>query len=79
MLNLNSGGDSYRQLVRASVMMFFQKVNTGRLNTNGKKESEHKAKLGKVPDHVVRELMIGWTAGGGMLETLRIEVNTCES
>ena len=78
MLNLNSGGDSYRQLVRASVMMFFQKVNTGRLNTNGKKESEHQAKLEKVPDHVVRELMIGWTAGGGTLETLRIEVNTCE-
>ena len=23
--------------------------------------------------------MIGWTAGGGMLEILRIEVNTCES
>ena len=33
----------------------------------------------KVPDRVVRELMIGWTAGGGTLETLRIEVNTCES
>ena len=46
---------------------------------NGKQESEHKAKLGKVPDHVVRELMIGWTAGGGTLETLRIEVNICES
>ena len=46
---------------------------------NGKQESEHKAKLEKVPDHAVRELVIGWTTGGGMLETLRIEVNTCES
>ena len=46
MLNLNSGGDSYRQLVRDFVMMFpGRKVNTGRLNTNGKQESEHKAKL----------------------------------
>ena len=78
MRNLNSGGDSYRQLVRALVMMFFQKVNTGRLNTNGKQESEHKAKLEKVPDRVMRELVIGQTTGGGMLETLRIEVNTCE-
>ena len=33
----------------------------------------------KVPDRMVRELVIGQTAGGGMLETLRIEVNTCES
>ena len=78
MLNLNFGGDSYRQLVRDSVMMFSQKVNTGRLNMNGKQECEHKAKLEKVPDRMVQELMIGWTAGGGMLETLRIEVNTCE-
>ena len=78
MLNLNSGGDSYRQLVGASVMMFSRKVNTGRLNMNGKQESEHKVKLEKVPDCTVRELMIGRTAGGGMLETLRIEVNTCE-
>ena len=45
MLNLNSGGDSYRQLVRASVMMFPGKVNTGRLNTNGEQECEHKVKL----------------------------------
>ena len=45
MLNLNSGGDSYRQLVGALVMMFSQKVNTGRLNTNGKQECEHKVKL----------------------------------
>ena len=55
-----------------------QKVNTGRLNTNGKQESGHKAKLEKVPDRVVRELVIGQTTGGGTLETLRIEVNTCE-
>ena len=79
MLNLNSGGDWYRQLVGASAVMFPQKVNTGRLNTNGKQECEHKAKLEKVPDSAVQELVIGWTAGGGMLETLRIEVNTCES
>ena len=46
---------------------------------NGKQESEHKAKLEKVPDCVVRELVIGRTAGGGTLETQRIEVNTCES
>ena len=46
---------------------------------NGKQESEHKAKLEKVPDSVVRELVIGWTAEGGTLEILRIEVNTCES
>ena len=46
---------------------------------NNKQECEHKAKLEKVPDHTVRELMIGWTAGGGTLEILRIEVNTCES
>ena len=59
-------------------MIFPRKVNTGRLNTNGKQECEHKAKLEKVPDHVVRELVIGWTAGGGTLEMLRIEVNTCE-
>ena len=45
---------------------------------NGKQECEHKVKLQKVPDHMVQELMIGWTAGGGMLETLRIEVNTYE-
>ena len=81
MLNHNSGGDSYRQLVRASAMMFppEQKVNTGRLNTNGKQESEHKAKLEEVPDCAVQELVIGRTAGGGTLETLRIDVNTCES
>ena len=79
MLNLNSGGDWYRQLVGASVMMFSRKVNIGRLNTNGKQECEHKVKLEKVPDHAVRKLMIGQTAGGGTLETLRIEVNTCES
>ena len=54
MQNLNSGGDSCRQKVRASVMMFFGlKVNTGRLNMNGKQECEHKAKLEKVPDRVV--------------------------
>ena len=35
--------------------------------------------LSEVPDHVVQMLMIGRTAGGGMLEILRIEVNTCES
>ena len=46
---------------------------------NGKQECEHKAKLEKVPDRAVRELMIGRTAGGGTLETLIIEVNTCES
>ena len=45
---------------------------------NGKQESEHKAKLEKVPDHAVQELVIGQTPGGGTLETLRIEVNTCE-
>ena len=33
----------------------------------------------KVPDRTVRELVTGQTAGGGTLETLRIEVNTCES
>ena len=54
------------------------KVNTGRLNMNGKQECEHMAKLQKVPDRVVRDLVIGRTAGGGMLETLRIE-DTCES
>ena len=44
--NLNSGGNWYRQLVGASAMMFAeQKVNTGRLNTNGKQECEHMAKL----------------------------------
>ena len=45
--NLNSGGDSYRQLVGALVIMlsFLRKVNTGRLNTNGKQECEHMAKL----------------------------------
>ena len=79
MLNLNSGGDWYRQLVGALAMIsFFQKVNTGRLNMNGKQECEHKAKLEKVPGHAVQELVIGQTAGGGTLETLRIEVNTCE-
>ena len=46
---------------------------------NGKQECEHKAKSEKVPDRVVRELVIGQTTGGGTLETLRIEVNTCES
>ena len=45
---------------------------------NGKQESEHKAKSEKVHDHAVRELVIGQTTGGGTLETLRIEVNTCE-
>ena len=79
MRNLNSGGDSYRQLVGASVMMFLVKLNTGRLNTNGKQECKHMAKLLKVPDHAVQELVIGWTTGGGTLEMLRIEVNTCES
>ena len=78
--NLNFGGDSCRQLVRASAVMFFwRKVNTGRLNTNGKQECEHMVTLLKVPDRVVRDLVIGRTAGGGTLETLRIEVNTCES
>ena len=28
---------------------------------------------------MVQELVIGRTTGGGTLETLRIEVNTCES
>ena len=46
---------------------------------NGKQECKHMAKLEKVPDCAVQELMIGRTAGGGMLETLRIEVNTSES
>ena len=46
---------------------------------NGKQECEQKAKLEKVPDRAVRELVIGQTTGGGMLETLRIDVNTCES
>ena len=46
---------------------------------NGKQECEHKVKLEKVPDCAVRELMIGRTAGGGTLEMLRIDVNTCES
>ena len=46
---------------------------------NGKQECEHMVKLEKVPDRVVRELVICRTAGGGMLETLGIEVNTCES
>ena len=55
-----------------------QKINTGRLNTNGKQESKHKAKLSKVFDHMVQELMIGQTVGGNTLEILRIEVNTCE-
>ena len=32
----------------------------------------------KVPDRTVRDLVIGRTAGGGTLERLRIEVNTCE-
>ena len=40
MLNLNSGGNSYRQLVGA---LLERKVNTGRLNTNGQQEREHKA------------------------------------
>ena len=40
MLNLNSGGNSYRQLVGASVS---QKVNTSKLNTNDKQESKDKA------------------------------------
>ena len=30
---------------------------------NGKQECEHKVKLEKVPDHAVRKLMIGQTAG----------------
>ena len=42
MLNLNSGGNWYRQLCGSSVE---QKVNTGKSNTNEKQESEHKAKL----------------------------------
>ena len=46
---------------------------------NGKQECEHKAKLEKVPDRTLQELVIGWTTGGGTLETLEIEVNTCES
>ena len=46
---------------------------------NGKQECEHMAKLQKVPDHTVRDLMIGRTTGGGTVEMLRIEVNTCES
>ena len=46
---------------------------------NGKQECKHMAKLYKVPDSMVRELVIGRTTGGGTLETLRIEVNTCES
>ena len=46
MRNLNSGGDSYRQLVGALVNdLLLQKVNTGRLNTNGKQECEHMVKL----------------------------------
>ena len=45
---------------------------------NNKQECEHKAKLEKVPDRAVQALMIGQTTGGGTLETLRIEVNTCE-
>ena len=40
MLILNSGGNSYRQLVGSSME---QKVNTDRLNMNGKQEREHKA------------------------------------
>ena len=42
-------------------------------------KSEHKAKLQKVPDRMVQDLVISWTAGGGTSEILRIEVNTCES
>ena len=42
MLNLNSGGNLYGQLCSSS---FERKVNTGRLNTNGKHEREHKAHL----------------------------------
>ena len=45
---------------------------------NSKQECEHMVKLLKVPDRAVRDLVIGQTAGGGTLETLRIEVNTCE-
>ena len=41
-------------------------------------KSEHKAKLQKVPDHVVQDLIISRAAGGGMSEILRIEVNLCE-
>ena len=64
MLNLNSGGDWYRQLVGASAMMFSQKVNTRRLNTNGKQECEHKVKFETVPDCTVQKLMIGRTKEG---------------
>ena len=32
---------------------------------NGKQECEHMAKLWKVPDRAVRDLVIGRTAGGG--------------
>ena len=39
MLSLNSGGNLYRQLSLS------QKVNTGKLNTNGKQECGHKAHL----------------------------------
>ena len=41
-------------------------------------KNEHKAKLRKVPDRAVQDLMISRAAGGGMLEILRIEVNPCE-
>ena len=34
--------------------------------------------LSEVPDCVVQRLMIGQTMGGGTLEILRLEVNTCE-
>ena len=42
MLNLNSGGNSYRQLVGA---LLERKVNTCKLNMNGQQEREHKAHL----------------------------------
>ena len=40
MLILNSGGNSYRQLVGA---LLEQKVNKCELNMNGQQEREHKA------------------------------------
>ena len=42
MLNLNSGGNSYRQLVGA---LLERKVNTYKLNMYGQQEREHKAHL----------------------------------
>ena len=56
MLNLNSGGNSYGQLCGSCME---RKVNTGRLNMNGKQESEHKAH----PKQSDRKCLTVWCEG----------------